>query len=151
MDRRNRVDHCLICKNITDIKNGKYLYLVKELKTGYVVLGQYQYCKGYTLFLSKIHACELHELPVDFCQVYLGEMARVARAVFFAFRPVKLNYELLGNSEPHLHWHVFPRYRNDPNLNQPVWVVDKSVRYNSAYVPSEKTVENYRRKLLDFL
>lgn len=32
--------------------------------------------------------------------------------------PVKLNYSILGNSVPHLHTHVVPRYREDP---RPLW------------------------------
>ena len=48
-------------------------------------------------------------------------MAQVAEAVFRAFAPRKLNYELLGNSEAHLHWHLFPRYADDPNPLWPVW------------------------------
>jgi diadenosine tetraphosphate (Ap4A) HIT family hydrolase len=29
-------------------------------------------------------------------------------------RPVKLNCDVLGNSLPHLHTHVIPRYAEDP-------------------------------------
>jgi diadenosine tetraphosphate (Ap4A) HIT family hydrolase len=32
-----------------------------------------------------------------------------------------LNYELLGNGAPHLHWHLFPRYDTDPSPGWPVW------------------------------
>ena len=35
------------------------------------------------------------------------------------FEPVKLNYELLGNSLPHLHTHVMPRYADDPKPGWP--------------------------------
>jgi diadenosine tetraphosphate (Ap4A) HIT family hydrolase len=48
-------------------------------------------------------------------------MVGVARAVARAFAPRKLNYELLGNTVPHLHWHVLPRYADDPNPLRPVW------------------------------
>jgi diadenosine tetraphosphate (Ap4A) HIT family hydrolase len=48
-------------------------------------------------------------------------MAAVAEAVFRAFQPRKLNYELLGNSVPHLHWHLFPRHDGDANPSGPVW------------------------------
>jgi diadenosine tetraphosphate (Ap4A) HIT family hydrolase len=36
-------------------------------------------------------------------------------------KPLKLNYECLGNQEPHVHWHVFPRYAEDPLRLAPVW------------------------------
>ena len=47
---------CLICQRIELIKAGQNPYFVKELETGYVVIGDHQYFKGYTLFLAK--GCE---------------------------------------------------------------------------------------------
>jgi diadenosine tetraphosphate (Ap4A) HIT family hydrolase len=48
-------------------------------------------------------------------------MAVIAEAVFKAFQPRKLNYELLGNGAPHLHWHLFPRHTEDARPRGPVW------------------------------
>jgi diadenosine tetraphosphate (Ap4A) HIT family hydrolase len=40
-----------------------------------------------------------------------------------------LNYELLGNQVPHLHWHLFPRYDADPDALKPVWLaLDRAER-----------------------
>lgn len=44
---------CLICERIEAIKQQENPYFVKELKTGYVVIGDHQHFKGYTLFLFK--------------------------------------------------------------------------------------------------
>lgn len=41
------------------------------------------------------------------------ELQQVALAVQQCTAPVKLNYEIHGNSLPHLHVHIFPRYRGD--------------------------------------
>ena len=35
-----------------------------------------------------------------------------------------MNYELLGNSDPHLHWHIIPRYKTDPRWGAPIWESD---------------------------
>ena len=59
---------------------------------------------------------------------FLEEMAIVAEAVFRAFAPRKLNYEMLGNSVAHAHWHIFPRYTDDPNPAWPVWNNEAWVR-----------------------
>ena len=48
-------------------------------------------------------------------------MCVLARAIERAFHPRKVNYELLGNQVPHLHWHLFPRYDHDPEVLKPVW------------------------------
>ncbi len=117
---------CLICERIQLIKENRNLYFVTELATGYVVLGDSQYFNGYTLFLSKEHVLELHKHSKP--DIYLKEMRQVGEAVYKTFNPVKLNYEILGNSDPHLHTHIFPRYKSDLYPKRPVWVVDKKIR-----------------------
>jgi diadenosine tetraphosphate (Ap4A) HIT family hydrolase len=32
-----------------------------------------------------------------------------------------MNYELLGNQVPHIHWHLVPRLSTDPELHAPIW------------------------------
>lgn len=46
---------CIVCERIEMIKNGANPYFVKELETGYVVIGDNQHFYGYTLFLYKEH------------------------------------------------------------------------------------------------
>ena len=58
---------------------------------------------------------DIETLPAELA-VDLGPlMQRIERA----FEPVKLNYDLLGNSLPHLHTHVVPRYADDPKPGWP--------------------------------
>ncbi len=139
---------CLICTRITRILEKTNRYFVKELKTGYVVIGDYQFYKGYTLFLCKKHVTELHELDDEYRKEFLYEMSTVARAVFQAFHPEKLNYELLGNAEPHLHWHLFPRYKDDPSPRNPIWSLDKKVRCNDQTLVKDRELEELKKNLL---
>ena len=78
---------CLICDRINMIKNGTNPYLVKELKTGYVVIGDNQHFKGYTLFLYKHHetTTELFHLNKQERALFMEEMTLVAQAVSKAF------------------------------------------------------------------
>ncbi len=137
----------LITDRISLIKEGKNPYFVAELNTGYVVLGDHQFYKGYTLFLCKKDATELHQLDKEFKIKFLEEMSLVAEAVFRAFKPKKLNYELLGNSESHLHWHIFPRHENDPLPEKPVWVIDSKIRYNEKNIPTKEELDNLKKTL----
>jgi diadenosine tetraphosphate (Ap4A) HIT family hydrolase len=84
------------------------------------VLGQWQYYTGYCVLVASEHATELSQLGAN-RTAFLDEMARLAAAIEACFRPHKLNYELLGNQVPHLHWHLFPRYIADPDRGRPVW------------------------------
>jgi diadenosine tetraphosphate (Ap4A) HIT family hydrolase len=45
---------------------------------------------------------------------------RAGAAIEAHLQPVKLNYLTLGNSLPHLHTHIVPRYADDPFPGRPV-------------------------------
>ncbi len=72
------------------------------------------------MLVSREHATELSQLGANRA-AFLEEMATLAQAIEECFRPHKLNYELLGNQVPHLHWHLFPRSADDPDRLRPVW------------------------------
>ena len=139
---------CLICDRIEMIKNGTNPYFVKELETGYVVLGDHQRFKGYTLFLCKKHTTELHYLDHNFKMKYLEEMSLVAEAVQNTFSAEKMNYELLGNGDTHLHWHLFPRNIGDTPEKGPVWWLPKEELWNDKYKPTDNELLMYKNKLL---
>lgn len=98
--------------------------------------------------MCKKHVNELHELPEDFKKQFLFEMSLVAEAIFKAFKPKKLNYELLGNADPHLHWHIFPRHKDDIEPTKPIWYIEKNVRNNEKTRPSEEELKKLKTKLL---
>lgn len=143
--------NCAVCKRINKIINNSNPYFVVELETGYVVLGDFQFYRGYTIFICKKHKKELHELEIDFRLKFLEEMSMVAEAVYLAFKPHKLNYELLGNLHTHMHWHIFPRYKNDAKAHLPIWCIDEKIRCDKKYIPSEKELEKLKKKLLNKL
>ena len=147
MKRKTIMSGCLVCDRIEQIKNGKNPYFVQELKTGYVVIGDQQRFKGYTLFLCKEHAFELHELEAQFRNEFLREMALVAEAVFNAFKPDKLNYSLLGSGRGlHMHWHIHPRRHGDTTRPGPIWQLGDEL-YDEKYNPTNEELEVLKEKL----
>jgi diadenosine tetraphosphate (Ap4A) HIT family hydrolase len=94
-----------------------------------VLLGPWQFYRGYCVLVARTHARELIELADAERRAYLEEMCLLAAAIDACFRPHKLNYELLGNQVPHLHWHLFPRSKDDPEALKPVWLaLDRAER-----------------------
>lgn len=141
---------CLICDRIKMIKEDRNPYFVKELKTGYVVIGDHQHFKGYTLFLCKKHKTELFQLEDKVKIQFLEEMSLVAEAVSSAFGAEKMNYELLGNGDTHLHWHLFPRIAGDleqygSNGKGPVWWYPMEKMYSEENRPSEQELEEMKQ------
>ncbi|PWM45874.1 MAG: HIT family protein [Clostridiales bacterium] len=139
---------CLICERIELIKQNKNSYFVIELETGYVVLGDHQRFFGYTLFLCKKHVSELHHLDYSFKMKYLEEMSLVAQAVQKAFNADKMNYELLGNGESHLHWHLFPRRKNDMPFKGPVWWLPREEMWQDSFIPDEQKLIHMKKLLI---
>lgn len=144
---------CIVCDRIKLIKDNQNPYFVKELETGYVVIGDYQMFRGYTLFLCKQHEIELYDLEKDFMMKYLEEMALVAKAVAKAFHAEKMNYELLGNKDTHLHWHLFPRVKGDigeygRNGVGPVWWVPSKMMYDDKNKPTQEELRQLKEILL---
>jgi diadenosine tetraphosphate (Ap4A) HIT family hydrolase len=143
---------CDLCERIERAERGDNPFVVVRTATGYVNLADVQYHEGYTVFVAKRCVAELHHLVDDERDAFLQEMAEVARAVFEAFEPQKLNYELLGNGAPHLHWHLFPRHAQDPVPRRPVW---RDPEFLEALTRGPQTdagqLAALRRRLLDAL
>jgi len=56
------------------------------------------------------------------------ERARLMKTVFVVehvlrelLAPEKINLASFGNMVPHLHWHVIPRFSDDPHFPNSVW------------------------------
>ena len=143
---------CIICDRIQMIKSGTNPYFVKELDTGYVVIGDNQHFKGYTLFLLKDHVTELFDLKDDIRAKFLAEMTIVAEAVAKAFGAEKMNYECLGNGDAHLHWHLFPRVNGDldgygNNGRGPVWWYPREKMYSDDNRPNDEELQIMKQAL----
>lgn len=43
-----------------------------------------------------------------------------ARALAELLQPIKMNYQINGNTIPHLHMHLYPRSAEDPYVGVPI-------------------------------
>lgn len=130
------MEECMVCERIDRTKEGRNPYFVRELNTGYVVIGD-----------QKEHATELHFLEPSFRDEFLHEMAIVAEAVYHAFRPDKLNYELLGaGSGVHMHWHIFPRRKGDTPTSGPVWKLGAEL-VADEFLPTPEELNDLKARL----
>jgi diadenosine tetraphosphate (Ap4A) HIT family hydrolase len=96
-----------------------------------------QFFPGWTVLVLNRHATELFDLAAAERARLMDEVARVAQALAREFRAVKVNYALLGNQLPHIHWHLIPRTVRDPAPREAVWAV--------AHVPTAPGAETAAR------
>ncbi|WP_171469601.1 HIT family protein [Frigoriglobus tundricola] len=123
--------NCPMCGTVADLHAADRPDLVWRFPHSVAFVGPWQFYTGYCLLASRAHATELSQLGPNRA-AFLNELALLAEAIEACFRPQKLNYELLGNLVPHLHWHVFPRSADDPERLQPVWIALERAKTDPA-------------------
>jgi diadenosine tetraphosphate (Ap4A) HIT family hydrolase len=96
-------------------------HFIADLGLSKVYLHDDQYFAGWTVVVFQRHTTELFQLaPTERIQL-MEEVTKAAKALAQAYGAKKINYELLGNQLPHIHWHIIPRLANDPAPLEPVW------------------------------
>ena len=76
---------------------------------------------GFCRVVWGTHVAEFSDLDDAARTHVMRVVAGVEKGLRDLLAPDKVNLASLGNLVPHLHWHVIPRYRNDPRWGQPIW------------------------------
>lgn len=98
---------------------------------GGVVLWQDAHCRvvradeadypGFLRVVAHAHVREMSDLPAAAQQALMRVVFAAEAALRQTLAPDKVNLASLGNVVPHLHWHVIPRFVDDPHFPNPVW------------------------------
>jgi diadenosine tetraphosphate (Ap4A) HIT family hydrolase len=116
----------LIHERVEQCRASNYPKKICRLKSGWVVLGDVQFLRGYSLLLPDPVVPDLNHMDAETRKSFLYEMSVVGDVILEITGAVRINYEMLGNIEPALHAHIFPRYEDEPNelKLKPVWFYD---------------------------
>lgn len=76
---------------------------------------------GFCRVILNRHVKEMTDLPPDERQRFMQAVYAVESALRELLAPDKINLASLGNQVPHLHWHVIPRFSDDPHFPDPIW------------------------------
>jgi diadenosine tetraphosphate (Ap4A) HIT family hydrolase len=99
-------------------------HFIADLGLSKAYLHDDQIFPGWTVVVVKRHVTELfHLAPTERIQL-MEEVNRVAKTLAHVFDARKINYELLGNQLPHIHWHLIPRLATDPAPLEPIWRIE---------------------------
>lgn len=110
---------CEMC-NSPRLDSDTYGVRIRATDSTDAVLQRANVQPGYTLVIWRgRHVNEPTELTESEAAEYWSDVLTVARALILFYRPLKMNYETLGNSLPHLHTHLLPRYSEDPAPGRP--------------------------------
>ncbi|MEU2711475.1 diadenosine tetraphosphate hydrolase [Streptomyces sp. NPDC007205] len=104
--------------------------VLRRLESGFAAIGDVQFLPGYSVLLVDEPGVQrLSDLPRAKRLAFLSDMDRLGEAVERACRHLdsafrRVNLEILGNTDPFLHAHVWPRFEWEPHelVGKPVWL-----------------------------
>jgi diadenosine tetraphosphate (Ap4A) HIT family hydrolase len=105
---------------------------------------------GYSVVIFRgRHVGAPQEMTADEHAAFWSEVGKVAIAIEEVYHPIHLNFQILGNQDPHVHVHIVPRFDPDPAPSMPLpeaaWL--DSQRLDE--VALETQVESLRAALTD--
>lgn len=133
---------------------GRNPTVIGRLSSGWLVLCDDQFFRGYCLLLADPIVPDLNALGPDSQVEFLADMAKVGQALLEVTGAARINYAILGNSDPFLHAHIIPRYADEPDeyrLNSP-WSYPSEMRESRPFDQArdqelmERIAANLRRK-----
>jgi len=80
---------------------------------------------GRCIVMLRHHATELFDLDSALRHAFADDVSTAARAIYLAVNAFKINYEILGNADPHVHCHLVPRQLGEPKPKVPAWLHPK--------------------------
>ena len=125
---------------IGSAKRGENPTVMVKMKSGFAVIGDYQFLPGYCVLLGFPKASSLNELSLAERTQYLVDMTFIGDAIIKTCNPLRINYSILMNLDNYLHAHIEARYDWEPDENKrrPSYFYPKEQRYSSQYEFSEE-------------
>ena len=113
--------------------------LVARLSMSSLYLAKNQTYRGQCSVIFDVrHAARPDQLSADEWAGFCADLYAAQHAVVAVTRPDHLNLESLGNVVPHLHWHIIPRYVDDPRWGQPIWTTPLSAMPDVRLDPGDR-------------
>lgn len=136
MDR----DNCIFCKIVKGDMSSATVYENDEFK---IILDRFPSSLGHVLIITKEHIQNIFEMPYDKAARMFELTVKMANVVKNQLKCdginiLQNNNEAAGQSVPHFHIHIIPRYADD-KMNIPWKTIE----------PTDSQMEDCRKKLAD--
>jgi diadenosine tetraphosphate (Ap4A) HIT family hydrolase len=119
-----------IHRRVEGLRAGTDATLLARMPSGWAVLGEQQFLRGYALLLPDPVVGTFNELDASERAQAMTDAGRLGDALMQVTGALRINYAIFGNVEPALHIHVVPRYTHEPDAMRTAhpWMYD----WNSA-------------------
>ena len=131
-------DNCIFCKIISGEIPSAVIYEDEEFK---VILDRFPSSIGHALIMPKKHIENIFEMPIQKGGKLFELAVKIAPIIkkelnCDGINILQNNGEAAGQSVPHFHLHIIPRYKNDGVLSS--WTPQN---------PTDEDIENMKNKL----
>lgn len=103
---------CIYCSK--DNRLHDLMIEISKLQVSTVYLFKEQTYRGRCVVALNHHETEIFHLPEEQRQQFTQDLCQVAAAIEQAFAPQKVNYGAYGDTMPHVHFHIVPKYEGGP-------------------------------------
>lgn len=112
--------NCILCEEGRPEESGSRIRFYRSVTAdGY--LHRHGVQRGYVVVIWRgRHVVEPTDLSDEEAAAFWNDLMRVSRAMQEVYRPLKMNYQLLGNRIAHLHWILAPRFIDDVAPGDPL-------------------------------
>ena len=90
--------------------------LICRIPSGWVVLANLQFLRGYCIQMPDPVVPSLNDLAQEARTTYLNDMSIIGDALMEVTGAYRINYAIMGNSDQVLHSHIVPRYLTEPEI-----------------------------------
>src|SRR4051812_36034250 len=141
----------LIHERVAQAQRGQNPTVIGRLASGWAVLGDVQFPRGYCLLLPDPVVGSINQLEGAERAQFLADMVAIGDALLALTGAYRINYELQSNGDQALHAHIFARYLTEDAERRlgPVWMYDAALRNAERFDP-ERHAE-LQRALGDWL
>ena len=117
---------------------GTHPTLIYRMPSGWAVLYDQQHLRGYTILLPDPVVGSINDLDRAQRAAYLCDMVTIGDALLEMTDAFRINYAILGNTDPALHAHIVPRYLSEPDefRKGPPWSYPKEVLGTRLFDPA---------------
>lgn len=132
---------------------GENPMVLTQMKSGFAVIGDYQFLPGYCVLLRYPQAESLNDLTLEERQQYLLDMTLIGDAIMAVCKPLRINYSTLMNADHYLHSHIEARYDWEPDSNKrrPVCLYPREDRFSADAAYSEEKHGALKQSIADEL
>jgi len=122
-ESQRSADDCAFCLPRSTVAD--FMVEICTLSAATLYLEKIQTYKGHcVLIFDARHVTRIDELSADEWSRLANDIRAAELALINAFEPDHVNIASLGQVVPHLHWHIIPRYVDDPRWGGPIWTTD---------------------------